>query len=119
MTASVSLTRLQARHWGLVAAAALLAALAGAPGVGGVLVGGAVMGVSVLLYAAAFNLLTNSKRRRLAIGVFFVKLAALLGLGWLVLGSSMEITPDPLGFAAGLTCFPAAAVWEAMRARGS
>ena len=119
MTSGVSLSRLQARHWGLVGATAVLAALAGTPGAGGVLVGGAVMGVSVLLYAAAFGMLTNPKRRRLAIGVFFVKLAALLGLGWLVLGSGIEITPDPLGFAAGLTCFPAAAVWEAMRARGS
>ena len=119
MTSGASLSRLQARHWGLVAAATLVAALVGRPGAGGVLVGGTVIGVSVLLYAWAFNLLTNPRRRRLAIGVFFVKLAALLGLGWVVLGSGIEITPDPLGFAAGLTCFPAAAVWEAMRARGS
>ena len=119
MTSSASLSRLQARHWGLVAVATLIAALVGTPGAGGVLVGGTVIGVSVLLYAAGFNFLTNPRRRRLAIGVFFVKLAALLGLGWLALGSGIEITPDPLGFAAGLTCFPAAAVWEAMRARGS
>lgn len=119
MTSAASLRRLQARHWGLVAVATTLALIAGTPGAGGVLVGGTVIGVSVLLYAAAFNLLTNPRRRRLAIGVLFVKLAALLGLGWIVLGSGIEITPDPLGFAAGLTCFPAAAVWEAMRARGS
>ena len=115
----VSLNRLQARHWGLVGAVAILAALIGNPGVGGVLIGGAVIGMSVLLYTAAFGMLTNPKRRRLAIGVLFVKLAALLGLGWVVLGSGMQITPDPLGFAVGLTCLPAAAVWEAMRARGS
>jgi hypothetical protein len=78
-----------------------------------------VIGVTVRVYAAAFSTLTNPKRWRLAIGVLFVKLAALLGLGWVILGSTIEITPDPLGFAAGLTCFPAAAVWEAMRARGS
>jgi len=119
VTAGASLSRLQLRHWGLVAAATVLAAQVGTPGAGGVLAGGTVIGVSVLLYATAFNFLTNSRRRRLAIGVFFVKLAALLGLGWLVLGSGIEITPDPLGFAAGLTCFPAAAIWEAMRARGS
>ena len=119
MTAGASLSRLQARHWGLVVAVAIVAALAGTPGVGGVLVGGSVIGVTVLLYAAAFGMLTNPKRRRLAIGVLFVKLAALLGLGWLILGSGIETTPDPLGFAAGLTCFPAAAVWEAIRARGS
>jgi hypothetical protein len=119
VTGGASLSRLQVRHWGLVAAATALAALVGTPGAGGVLAGGTVIGVSVLLYAAAFRFLTNPRRRRLAIGVFFVKLAALLGLGWLVLGSGIEITPDPLGFAAGLTCFPAAAIWEAMRARGS
>ena len=119
MTARVSLSRLQARHWGLVVVLAVVAALAGMPGVGGVLIGGSAIGVTVLLYAAAFGMLTDPKRRRLAIGVLFVKLAALLGLGWLVLGSGIEITPDPLGFAAGLTCFPAAAIWEAMRARGS
>ena len=119
MTGGASLSRLQVRHWGLVAAAAAVAWLVGTPGAGGVLVGGSVIGVSVLLYAVAFNFLTNPRRRRLAIGVFFVKLAALLGLGWLVLGSGIEITPDPLGFAVGLTCFPTAAVWEAMRARGS
>ena len=119
VTGGASLSRLQARHWGLVVAATVLAALVGTPGAGGVLVGGTVIGVSVLLYALAFNFLTNPRRRRLAIGVFFVKLAAFLGLGWLVLGSGIEITPDPLGFAAGLTCFPAAAIWEAMRARGS
>ena len=97
----------------------MLAALVGAPGVGGVMLGGSVIGVSVLLYATAFRLLTQPRRRRLAIGVLFVKLAALLGLGWLVLGSGVEIRPDPLGFAVGLTCFPAATVWEAMRVRGS
>jgi hypothetical protein len=119
MTSSASLSRLQLRHWGLVGVATLLAALAGTPGAGGVLVGGMVIGLTVLAYAAAFNMLTDPKRRRLAIGVLFVKLAALLGLGWVVLGSGIEITPDPLGFAAGLTCLPVAAVWEAMRARGS
>jgi multisubunit Na+/H+ antiporter MnhB subunit len=119
VTERVSLRRLQVRHWILVVVAAGVAALAGAPGVGGVLIGGAVMGVTVLLYAVAFGMLTDPKRRRLAIGVLFVKLAAFLGLGWVVLGSGIELTPDPLGFAAGLTCFPAAAVWEAMRARGS
>ena len=101
-----------------MALAAALAAGAGAPGVGGVVVGGVVIGASVALYTLGFGFLTNPARRRLAIGVFFVKLAALLGLGWLVLGSGIEMTPDPLGFAVGLTCFPAAALWEAMRARG-
>jgi hypothetical protein len=33
--------------------------------------------------------------------------------------SGVRNRPDPIGFALGLTCFPAAAVWEAMRARRS
>jgi hypothetical protein len=51
--------------------------------------------------------------------MLFVKLAAFLGLGWVLFASGVEHRPDPIGFALGLTCFPAAAVWEAMRARGS
>ena len=61
MTGGASLSRLQVRHWGLVAAATALAALIGTPGAGGVLVGGTVMGASVLLYAVAFNFLTRNK----------------------------------------------------------
>ena len=49
MTSGASLGRLQARQWGLVAIVTLFALLAGAPGAGGVLVGGTVVGVSVLL----------------------------------------------------------------------
>jgi len=56
---------------------------------------------------------------QLAIGMLFVKLAAFLGLGWVLFTSGVRNRPDPIGFALGLTCFPAAAVWEAMRARRS
>src|SRR5215831_2060501 len=51
-----SLSRIQLHHWLLVAAAAAAAAAAGRPGVGGILLGGGAIGVSVLLYAVGFSL---------------------------------------------------------------
>ena len=114
-----SLRRLQARHWGLVAVAAAISALTGRPGVGGVLIGGALIGFSVLVYAAGLRVLVNRAGPRLAIALLFVKLAVFLGLGWLVLASGREHRPDAIGFAVGLTCLPVAAVWEALRARGT
>jgi hypothetical protein len=119
MTSAASLSRLQLRHWGLVAAAAALSAAAGRPGADGVILGGSAIGASVLLYAGGVRLLLRRRDPRLAIGLLFVKLLAFLGLGWLVFASGREYRPDPIGFAVGITCFPAAAVWEAMRTRGS
>ena len=98
--------------------ASLFAAL-GVPGAGGVLAGGGAIGVSVLLYAVGLRAVLRRARPRLAIGFLSVKLLAFLGLGWLVFASGREHRPDPIGFAVGITCFPAAAVWEAMRVRGS
>jgi len=40
-----------------------------------------------------------------------------VGLGWLAFTSRTVLRPDPIGFALGLTCFPLAAVWEAVRTR--
>jgi len=114
-----SLRRLQARHWGLVAVAGSIAAITGRPGVGGVLIGGALIGLSILVYAAGMRVLVCRAGPRLAIALLFVKLAAFLGLGWLVLASGREHRPDAIGFAVGLTCLPVAAVWEALRARGT
>jgi hypothetical protein len=85
----------------------------------GVVGGGAAMGIVVLVYAAAAAVVVRRARPRLAIGLLFVKLLAFLGLGWFALASGREHRPDPIGFAVGVTCFPAAAVWEAMRAKGS
>jgi hypothetical protein len=113
---SSDLGRVQARHWALVALAAGVAAAAGTPGAGGVLVGGAMMGLSLALYTALFHLAVRGGRRRLAIGLLFAKLAAFLGLGWLAFASG-SVRPDPLGFTFGVTCCPAAVVWEAMRGR--
>jgi hypothetical protein len=49
--------------------------------------------------------------------MLFVKLAAFLGLGWLVFVASETYRPDPLGFVVGISCMPVAVVWEAVRAR--
>lgn len=111
-----SASRVQVRHWALVALAALVAAVAGRPGVGGVLLGGTAIGVSTFLHAAGFRVVMRRGSPRLAIGILFVKLAAFLGLGWLVF-SSGEYRPDPMGFALGVSCLPAAAVWEAVGTR--
>jgi hypothetical protein len=118
LTDAPSLARVQARHWSLVAVVGTVAALAGRPGVGGVILGGSVIGLSVLLYALGLRSLVQRTGPLLAIGLLFVKLAAFLGLGWLAFTAGNEHRPDPIGFAVGVTCFPAAAVWEALRARG-
>jgi len=117
--ATPNLSRLQLRHWALVLLSASLFVAARTPGAGGVLVGGGAIGASVLLYAVALRGLLRRASPRLAIGFLSVKLLAFLGLGWLLLASGREHHPDPIGFAVGITCFPAAAVWEAMRGRGS
>jgi hypothetical protein len=115
----VSLSRLQGRHWLLVGAIASASMALGHPGVGGVLLGGGAIGLSVLLYTVGLGPLVRRRRPRLAIGVLFVKLLTLVGLGWLAFTSRHALRPDPIGFALGLTCFPVAAVWEAMRIRSS
>jgi hypothetical protein len=119
MIAAPSLARIQRRHWALVLGTVLLAALTGKPGAGGVLLGGGVIGLSVFLYALGLESVLRRTRPLLAIGLLFAKLAAFLGLGWLAFTAGKEHRPDPIGFAVGVTCFPAAAVWEAMRTRGS
>jgi hypothetical protein len=118
ISTSASLSRILARHWGLLTVAAASSAIAGAPGVGGVLLGGGTIGLSVVLYAVALRALLERTSARLAIGTLFVKLLAFLGLGWLVFVAGRSWRPDPIGFALGLTCFPAAAVWEALRMQG-
>jgi len=100
----------------LVGLTASTSMLLGHPGTGGVLLGGGAIGLSVLLYAVGLGPLVR-RRPRLAIGVLFVKLLTLVGLGWLAFTSRTVLRPDPIGFAVGLTCFPVAAVWEAVRSR--
>src|SRR5262245_38184681 len=101
-------------HWGLLAGVALLATAIGRPGVGGVLLGGAAIGLATFFYATAFLAVLKRGNARLAVGILFVKLAAFLGLGWLVFSEGYR--PDPVGFTLGVSCLPAAAVWGALRA---
>jgi hypothetical protein len=82
----------------------------------GVLIGGAAIGLSTLLYAGVFLAALRRRSGRLAFGILFVKFLAFLGLGWLVFAASEAWRPDPLGFVVGVSCMPVAAVWEAMRA---
>jgi hypothetical protein len=96
---------------------ALAAALCARDRWWGIAVGGAAIGLSTFLYAALFAAVMKRASRRLAFGMLFVKLAAFLGLGWLVFAASEAYRPDPLGFVVGVTCMPVAVVWEAMRAR--
>ena len=83
----------------------------------GVVVGGAAIGLSSLLYAAVFLAVLRRRSGRLAFGILSVKFAAFLGLGWLVFAASEAYRPDPVGFVVGVSCMPVAAVWEAIRAR--
>lgn len=109
--------RFQATHWALVALAAAAAALVGRPSPGSVLLGGGVTGVMTWLYAMTFTAFVERRRVRFAVGLLFVKVGGLLGLGWLAFAARPEYRPEPMGFALGVSCLPVAAVWEALRVR--
>src|SRR4029077_945289 len=108
---SPSLSRRRPRHWALVALAAGGSSAAGRPGVGGVLLGGGLIGLSVLLYSAGLRALLGRVGPRLALALLFAKRLAIPALGWAAFAWEREHRPAPLGFAVGLTCFPVAAVW--------
>lgn len=82
----------------------------------GVLAGGAVVLGSVWLLEQLFRAAIVTGRRRLAMALTFVKLAAFLGLGWIAFTVPSWV-PDPLGFAVGVSTLPVAAVWEALEVR--
>lgn len=104
------------RHWLLVVGGAGVAALVSQPLGLAILFGGGVMGASLHLYDLGFRVVVRRGSRRLALGALFVKLALFLGVGWVVF-SSEGYRPDAVGFAAGVSCLPLAAVWEAIRTR--
>ena len=114
MRASVSGVAL--RHWLLVVGIGGAAALVSPPAALAVLFGGGVMGASLHLYAVGLRILVRRGSARLALGALFVKLALFLGVGWVVF-SSEGYRPDAVGFAAGVSCLPLAAAWEAIRTR--
>jgi hypothetical protein len=107
--------RFQARHWLLVVVATAAAAVVGTPSAPAVAVGGATIGAFTLAYATIFVAVLRRGRLGLALLVLFVKVTALVTLGWVVL-SYPSWRPDPLGFTIGVSCLPVAAAWEAVRA---
>jgi hypothetical protein len=114
---SASVSGVAIRHWILVLGVGVVAAATrgGAVGVA-VLFGGGVMGASLHLYAIGLRILVRRGSPRLALGALFVKLTLFLGVGWVVF-SSEGYRPDAVGFAAGVSCLPVAAAWEAIRTR--
>ena len=92
--------------------------LAGWTRAGGVLLGVGITSLSLWLYAQIFEAAVRTGRRRLAIALTFVKLAAFLALGWGAMRWGARFV-DPMGFAIGVTCLPIATLWEALRAGGN
>lgn len=113
---AASASRFQTIHWALVAAAAITAWAVGLPLAWGIVVGGTAVGLSTVVWAASLGLVMRGGRARLAVGIVFVKVAAVLALGWLALYGG-AYRPDPVGFAIGVSCLPIAAVVEAIRVR--
>lgn len=103
-----------------IAALALLAmgagSLLGKPQPTAVVLGAALVASSVWIYAAVLDAVLRSGSRRLALSLTFVKLCGFLTLGWWAMRLGAGAI-DPLGVAAGITCLPLAAVWEALDVR--
>lgn len=111
-----SARRFQATQWLIVLVAAAAAWLGGLPWAWGILVGGAAVGLSTAIWAASLEIILRGGRVRLAVGIIFVKVAAVLALGWLALYGG-AYRPDPVGFAIGVSSLPIAAACEAIRMR--
>jgi hypothetical protein len=112
-----SVEGVQRRLFILAVATTVAGAILWPPRMGGIVLGAAVVSSSLWLYGRLFDAAIRTGRRRLALGLTFVKLTAFLALGWgaLVWGAGLI---DPIGFALGVTCLPLAATWEALRAKG-
>ena len=106
-----------ARHAGLVAGGAAWGWWTTRIGAWGVLLGGVVMALTVVSYGAGLGAVMRRGSRRLAMILLFAKFLLFLGLGWLAL-RGMGHAREAIGFAVGVTCFPVAVVWGALRARG-
>jgi hypothetical protein len=116
MVPSVSRVQWKITALGLVAMAAGI--VLGHPQPAGVLVGAGLVLTSLWFYALLFDAVLRTGRPHLALGLTFVKLAAFLALGWWAMSRGAGAI-DPLGVAAGITCLPLAALWEALEARGN
>lgn len=108
--------RIELMHAGLVA---LVAGVGGASGFlepASVALGGLVIGGSTLLSALGLRWLLAGRRRFLAIGFLFAKLAAFMAI-LAVLVEGLHLPVDGIAFAAGVSCFPLAAVAEGLGVR--
>lgn len=113
---SGTLRSVQARHALLVALCAVALSAVRPVAAVGTLVGGAVIGGSVLLNTLTFHFAVRRPNARVAIGISSVKLLASLLMVWCVM-TYVGWRPHPLGFAIGVTCFPVAALWDALARR--
>ena len=111
-----SVERIQRRIVAVTLLAATLWSLLVGRGATGVLLGGAVVLASVWSFARIFTAAILTGRRRLATALTFVKLALFLVLGWFAF-SAPTWAPHPVAFAVGVSCLPAAALWEALEVR--
>jgi hypothetical protein len=111
-----TLSRIHARHAILVLLAAVGLAVIRVEAGLGVIVGGAVIGASVLLNTLTFHFAVKRPNARVAIGILSVKLLASLLLVWWVM-TYVGWRPDPAGFAIGVTCWLVAALWDALRTK--
>jgi hypothetical protein len=111
-----SVRGIQRKIAALGAAAVAIWFMVGRPGVLGVLFGVGLVMASLWSYALLFDAAIRTGKRRLALGLPFVKLAAFLALGWWAITRGAGAI-DPLGVAVGVTCLPLAAVWEALATR--
>lgn len=111
-----TLNRVQGRHALLVLLAAVALAAIRMEAALGAIVGGSVIGGSVLLNTLTFHFAVRRPNARVAIGISSVKLLASLLMVWCLM-TYAGWRPDPVGFAIGVTCYPVAALWDALRTK--
>ncbi|MET0151423.1 MAG: hypothetical protein ABW298_02285 [Candidatus Binatia bacterium] len=110
------LRRVGEAHAGFVSVLALVFGLAGHP-VRGVLLGGALIGLSFATFWIAARAITDPARRKLAAVLGVIKVSLYLGLSAAVL--SGRVVADADGFALGVSCFPLATLAVVLRSQGS
>ena len=111
-----SIRRVQWRIAGLALLCMGAGTALGRPQPAGVFLGAALVASSLWIYGIVLDAVLRSGDRRLALGLTFVKLSGFLALGWWAMRWGAGAI-DPLGVAAGITCLPMAALWEALEAR--
>jgi hypothetical protein len=113
MNSQALLRSVAATHAGLVAASGVALAIAGQP-LGGLLLGGALAGLSFVTFWALGRALVEPGRKAVAYVLGSFKILLYLALTAAVL--SGRLVADALGFAIGVTCFVCAAIGVALAA---